>query len=93
MESQVFSRREVKGLFEEFVLARLYTDDGTPLNDSNQLMQENRFNTIALPYYVVLSPDDEPLGTFPGYTRDVQSFISFLVKNRSNVTKDVAEVK
>jgi thiol:disulfide interchange protein len=93
MESQVFSRREVKGLFEDFVLARLYTDDGTPLNDSNQSIQEIRFNTIALPYYVVLSPDDQPLGTFPGYTRDVQSFISFLLKNRSNITKDVAEVK
>ncbi len=93
MESQVFTRNEVKGLFSDFVLARLYTDDGSPLNDSNQVIQENRFNTIALPYYVILSPDDRALGTFPGYTRDVQSFISFLMKNRNTATGEVAEVK
>ncbi|HEY6171464.1 MAG TPA: thioredoxin family protein, partial [Candidatus Kapabacteria bacterium] len=82
MESQVFSKPEVQGIFKDFVLARLYTDDGSPLNDSNQFMEESRFNTIALPFYAIITPDDKPIGTFPGYTRDHMSFINFLNKNK-----------
>lgn len=90
MESSIFKRPEVIGLFKDFVLARLYTDDGTPLNDSNRTMEEVRFSTIAQPYYVILSPDDKPLATFPGYTRDLDAFVTFL-KPHSKIEKQVAE--
>ncbi|MDP4198585.1 MAG: cytochrome c biogenesis protein CcdA [Bacteroidota bacterium] len=78
MEASVFSRPDVKEMFGSFVLARLYTDNGTSLNDSNRDLEESRFNTIALPYYVIVSPDDKPLATVPGFTRDVESFKAFL---------------
>ena len=78
MEATVFARQDVKQMFGNFILARLYTDNGTPLNDSNRTMEESRFNTIALPYYVIVSPDDKPLGSFPGFTRDAESFKTFL---------------
>lgn len=90
MEAQVFSKPEVQEIFKDFVLARLYTDDGSPLNDSNQFMEESRFNTIALPFYAIISPDDKPLGTFPGYTRDHMSFVNFLNKNKAG-EKPLAE--
>jgi thiol:disulfide interchange protein DsbD len=83
MEFQVFSRKDVQDHFKDFVLARLYTDDGSPLNDSNQHIEESRFNTIALPFYAIVSPGDAPLGTFPGYTRDYTSFIDFLMKHKA----------
>ncbi|MDP4219254.1 MAG: cytochrome c biogenesis protein CcdA [Bacteroidota bacterium] len=89
MESSIFKRPEVIGLFKDFILARLYTDDGSPLNDSNRTMEEVRFSTIAQPYYVILSPDDKPLATFPGYTRDLDAFITFL-KPHSRIDKQVA---
>ena len=78
MEYTVFSRPDVKQMFQNFVLARLYTDNGSSLNDSNRTMEESRFNTIALPFYVIVSPDDKALATFPGYTRDAESFKAFL---------------
>ena len=78
MESTVFSKPEVKDMFRDFVLARLYTDDGSPLNDSNSSMEDTRFHTIALPFYAIISPDDKPLNTFPGYTPDGDSFKAFL---------------
>ncbi|HET6511935.1 MAG TPA: thioredoxin family protein, partial [Candidatus Kapabacteria bacterium] len=90
MESTVFQRREVKELFGDFVLARLYTDNGSPLNDSNRTMEEERFNTIALPYYVIISPDDKTLGEFPGYTDDHASFTAFLAKHRKAGEQQVA---
>jgi thiol:disulfide interchange protein len=78
MEATVFSRKDIQDIFSNFVLARLYTDNGSALNDSNRDMEESRFNTSALPYYVIVSPNDEALATFPGFTRDVEAFKSFL---------------
>lgn len=90
MEATVFSRPDVKNIFSQFVLARLYMDDGTPLNDSNRDMEEARFNTSAMPFYVIVSPNDEPLGTFPGFTRDVDAFKSFLRLDRKATESPVA---
>jgi len=85
MEATVFSKPDVKDIFKNFVLARLYTDDGSPLNDSNRVMEESRFNTIALPFYVIMSPEDKALNTFPGFTRDREEFKTFLMAH-SKVT-------
>ena len=90
MEATIFSRQDVKQIFHNFVLARLYTDNGTPLNDSNRDMEENRFNTIALPFYVIVSPDDKPLATFPGFTRDADAFKNFLALQKASDQPNVA---
>ncbi len=84
MEATVFKRQDVNQILEKFVLARLYTDNGTPLNDTNRDIEENRFNTIALPYYVIVSPDDKPLATFPGFTRNAEDFKSFLMLQKQS---------
>jgi len=78
MEQTVFSRDDVKKIFKNFVLARLYTDDGSPSNDSNQHIEESRFKTMQLPFYVILSPENKLLATFPGFTRDAEAFKRFL---------------
>ena len=90
MEATVFSRTDVKQIFSNFILARLYTDNGSSLDDSNRDMEENRFNTIALPFYVIVSPDDKPLATFPGFTRDAEDFKNFLNLRRSSSSPSVA---
>ena len=87
MEQTIFSRDDVKDLLKNFVLVRLYTDNGTPDNDANAKMLQDRFNTIGLPYYVIISPDDKPLATFPGFTRDVGAFKSFLSPKPSKATR------
>jgi thiol:disulfide interchange protein len=91
MEATVFKRPDVNQILQKYVLARLYTDNGSLLNDTNRDMEENRFNTIALPYYVIISPDDKPLATFPGFTRDAEDFKSFLqLRRQSSVSASVA---
>ena len=44
----------------------------------NQNYEIERFGTAALPYYVILSPEDEIISTFPGMTRKLNEFIDFL---------------
>jgi thiol:disulfide interchange protein DsbD len=90
MEAGVFSRPDVKEMFGNFVLARLYTDNGTELNDANRDLEEQRFNTIALPYYVIVSPEDKPLASFPGFTRDVDAFKAFLKLEKGKISTTVA---
>jgi len=87
MDGTILSQEDVKALLDKFVLARLYMDNGTASNDSNAKMEESRFHTIAEPFYAILSPSDKVLATFPGYTRDVEAFKSFLRLERKSKRK------
>ena len=78
MEQTIFAREDVKELLTHFVLARLYTDNGTSLDDSNRDLESSRFHTIAQPFYAIVSPSDKILASFPGFTRDAEAFKRFL---------------
>ena len=79
METNIFTLQEVEDRFNEMILVHLYTDAGE--NHKEYLRYEiERFGTAALPYYVILSPHDEVLATFPGLTRDVNEFLDFIDK-------------
>jgi thiol:disulfide interchange protein DsbD len=80
MEANIFTLPEVQELFDQFVLVRLYTDGGKPEHEWNQGFERERFGTIALPYYAIISPADEAVATFPGLTRDEREFVEFLRK-------------
>ena len=77
MEANIFTKREVKDRFNEMILVQLYTDGG-PNHRANQEYEIERFGTAALPFYVILSPYDEIIVTFPGMTRDLNNFLDFL---------------
>lgn len=80
MEANIFPLPEIQALLDEFVLVRLYTDGGEPEHERNQAFERERFGTIALPYYAVISPEGKTLATFPGLTRDDEEFAGFLRK-------------
>ena len=77
METNIFTLPEVKSRLKQYNLIALYTDGGKN-HKENQQYEIDRFGTAALPYYVLLSPDDEIIATFPGLTRDAQKFVDFL---------------
>ena len=78
MESNVFVRPRVRELFQKYVLVRLYTDGGKPEHEANLQMEKDRFQTIALPLYALLTPTDEVIATLPGLTRSLEEFVAFL---------------
>lgn len=57
--------------------ARLaYTDgDGEPY-DTQRTWLEEGFQTVALPFYVILRPDGSTIATFAGLTRNREEFPS-----------------
>ena len=78
MEINIFEEEDVKLIFENFVLVKLYTDGKEDIHKKNRKLEIDRFGTAALPYYVILSPDDKVLGTFPGMDPNKNNFIKFL---------------
>ena len=78
MEANVFTLPKVQERFRQYLLIRLYTDGTGPEHAENMRLEQERFGTIALPFYVVLSPGDEVVATFPGLTRNPEEFIDFL---------------
>jgi thiol:disulfide interchange protein DsbD len=78
MEKYVFAEKRVyENLRDHFVLLQLYTDGG-PNGDANQQLQIERFRTIALPYYVILDPDDALLAKQAGISPNSDEFLTFL---------------
>ena len=77
METNIFDITSVENLMSEYILVSLYTDAGEGYLEK-RAYQINRFETAALPYYVILNPNDKVLGEFPGLTRDVERFKNFL---------------
>jgi len=78
MEINIFEEEDVKLIFEDFILVKLYTDGKEDIHKKNRKLEIERFGTAALPYYVILSPDDRILGTFPGMDTNKDNFIKFL---------------
>ena len=48
----------------------------------NRDFQQERFGTVALPLYVVMSPDDKEVTRFPGMTRQTSEFVDFLQQGK-----------
>ncbi len=78
METNMFPRDDVRRELERFVRLRLYTDGEGELYQKQQLMQQEKFKTVALPYYAILEADGTTVATFPGLTRDSSEFVRFL---------------
>ncbi len=84
MEANVFPQREVENELNNFLLARLYTDDGSENNNRHQEFEQANFGTVALPFYAVLDGDGKTVATFAGLTRNTQEFVDFLRKAKQN---------
>jgi thiol:disulfide interchange protein len=80
MEANMFPRPEVSKEMNKFVRARLYTDGAGEVFERQQKMQQEKFGTVALPYYAILRADGSPVNVFPGLTRNANEFLAFLQK-------------
>lgn len=80
MEANMFARPDVSAALSHFVLSRLYTDGEGEIYEKQQLFQEERFGTIALPLYVIVDGQGRTVRTFSGLTRSPAEFLAFLRK-------------
>jgi len=78
MEANMFPREDVRAQLGRFVRVRLFTDGRTERDREQQLFEQGRFNTVALPLYAIIDASGTPERTFLGMTRSAAEFIRFL---------------
>jgi thiol:disulfide interchange protein DsbD len=82
MKANMFPRPEIAAAVNDLVVVELYTDGVDEASQKNQQLQLDRFGTVAIPYYAVVSPDETVLGEFAGSTKDAEAFLAFLTAGR-----------
>jgi thiol:disulfide interchange protein len=78
MKANIFPRPEVATALKDYVLLELYTDGTDAASERNQKFEQDKFATIALPYYAITDTAGHELGHEDGLTRDANHFVSFL---------------
>ena len=78
MEANMFTKDSVRQEMDKFIRVRLYTDGEGPVFEKQQAMQQEKFGTVALPFYAVVDGSGNILGGFPGLTRNESEFVGFL---------------
>jgi thiol-disulfide isomerase/thioredoxin len=56
----------------------LYTDGTDAASVANQKLEEEKFQTVAIPFYVLYDTNQNVLATFPGLTRNTSEYLAFL---------------
>ena len=79
MKANMFTRPEVAAAMNEYVLLELYTDASDAVSEENQKIQDSKFQTIAIPFYAILDPDEKVIAT-SAFNKDPQEYLEFLKK-------------
>jgi thiol:disulfide interchange protein len=80
MEVNMFTRPEVREHLAKYVLVRLYTDGEGEIFQKQQRLQQDKYKTVALPYYAIENADGSSVANFAGLTRNPAQFVGFLQK-------------
>jgi len=78
MKANMFTRPEIAGALNDYVLVELYTDGTDAISEQNQQLQEQKFGTVAIPFYAIMDPDQKVIATSPGLTRSAPDYLAFL---------------
>ncbi len=84
MKANMFPRPEIAPLLKDFVLVDLYTDGEDPASEENAKMEIQRFNSVSIPFYAIIDPDEKVIATFPEATRHADEFAAFLKSGVNN---------
>ncbi|MEZ5351441.1 MAG: cytochrome c biogenesis protein CcdA [Bryobacteraceae bacterium] len=78
MKANMFPRPEIAEALSKYVLVELYTDGTDEASLENQKLQETRFQTVAIPHYAIIDPNEKIAASFVGLTKDAKEFLAFL---------------
>src|SRR5947209_1075309 len=69
MRQNLFPKPEIQAVLKDFVMVELFTDGTGPIDDKNGKLQTSKFQSISLPFYAILTPDEKIVATFAGMTK------------------------
>ncbi|MEO8100009.1 MAG: cytochrome c biogenesis protein CcdA [Acidobacteriota bacterium] len=80
MKANMFPKPEIAAALNEFIRVDLYIDGGDVSSAENQALEEQKFQTVSMPFYALMDANESVVATFSGSTRDVQEYLTFLQK-------------
>ncbi len=80
MKANMFTRPEIADAMKQYVLLELYTDASDAVSEQNQKVQDSKFQTVAIPFYAIIDPDEKVVASYPGLTKNPQEYLDFLKK-------------
>lgn len=84
MEANIFPHPDVVAAAKQFVAVELFTDKSDARSAGYKQLEQDKFGTVALPLYAVMTADGKILGRFEGLTRDPGEFVAFLQKGHAD---------
>jgi thiol:disulfide interchange protein len=78
MKANIFPRPEIQTALQNMIIVDLYTDGTDAVSQRNADLEDKKFNTASIPFYAIVDPAGNTVGTFPQLTRNPQEFLSFL---------------
>jgi len=78
MKANMFPRPEIADAVKDMVLVELYTDGEDKRSESFRNLEQEKFKTIAQPYYALLDSSGNVVAQFAGLTPDTAKFLAFL---------------
>ncbi len=90
MKANMFTKPEIAGVMKNMVLVDLYTDGTDAASEANQKLEEDKFKTVAIPFYVLYDANQNVVATFPGLTKEPSEYLAFLNTRGAAATPDAA---
>jgi thiol:disulfide interchange protein DsbD len=78
MKANMFPRPAIAAAVKNMELVELYTDGTDAASLANQKLEEEKFQTVAIPFYVLYDSDGNVLSTFADKTSDEAKYLAFL---------------
>lgn len=86
MKANMFTRPEIAEALKDLVLVELYTDGTDKASEENQNLEDQKFQTVAIPYYAILDPDGNVIAKMPDRSTNPQEVLAFLKTTKSPAT-------
>jgi thiol:disulfide interchange protein DsbD len=86
MKRNMFTRPEIAAVLNNMVIVDLYTDGTDAESEKNQKLEDQKFSTASIPFYVLMDANGGVIATFPQLTKDPQEFLAFLEKKTGTST-------
>ncbi len=80
MKANMWPRPEIADVMKDMILVELYTDGTDKASEGFQKLEDDRFKTVAIPYYAILDGDGKVVATLPGRSTDQQEVLAFVKK-------------
>jgi thiol:disulfide interchange protein len=92
MKANMFPKPEIAAALKDLVLVELYTDGTDAESIANQKVQDQKFATVAIPFYALLDGDEKVVASFDHRTTSTAEFLGFLTTRSAGTLQSAIDL-